>query len=149
PAGRHLAVPAGGRAVRRRRPARLADHQLPDRPIDRRARQRVFGTLMVEQRHDGVPSQPAYEPFAAVRGDAPAGPPVALLGVACHEDDPSADEVRRQEAADVAAVVRTALEEGWLVDRSNGGPVPDWQPARAGDSTILVPTRTALPALDR
>jgi ATP-dependent helicase/nuclease subunit A len=108
----------------------------------------VFGTLMVEQRHDGVPSQPAYEPFAAVRGDAPAGPPVALLGVACHEDDPSADEVRRREAADVAAVVRTALEEGWLVDRSNGGPVPDWQPARAGDITILVPTRTSLPALE-
>lgn len=109
---------------------------------------RVFGTLMVPQRHDGLPSQPDYEPFAAVRGDAPVGPPVALLGVAQHEDEPKADEVRRREAADVAAAIRTALAEGWLVDRSGGGPVPDWQPARPGDITVLVPARTSLPALE-
>src|SRR5690606_10631449 len=93
----------------------------------------LFGELVREQRHDGVPSQPAYEALEPRRGDAPAGPPVAVLGPRPHEDAPDAAELRRREAADVAAAVRRVLAEGWLVDRSPHGPAPDWQPARAGD----------------
>src|SRR5690606_19620488 len=63
----------------------------------------LFGELVREQRHDGVPSQPAYEALEPRRGDAPAGPPVAVLGPRPHEDAPDAAELRRREAADVAA----------------------------------------------
>ncbi|HET6954884.1 MAG TPA: UvrD-helicase domain-containing protein, partial [Acidimicrobiales bacterium] len=108
----------------------------------------VFAALITEQRRDGVPSQPAYEPFVAVRGDAPVGPPVTVLGAAAHEDRPRAAEVREREAADVAAAIRRAVDEGWLVDRDPHGAAPDWRPARLGDITVLVPTRTSLPALE-
>jgi ATP-dependent exoDNAse (exonuclease V) beta subunit len=108
----------------------------------------VFGELVREQRHEGVPSQPAYEALAPRRDDAPVGPPVAVLGPEPHDDEPNAAEIRRREAADVAAAVRRVLAEGWQVDRAPHGPAPDWQPARAGDITILVPTRTSLPALE-
>jgi ATP-dependent helicase/nuclease subunit A len=108
----------------------------------------VFSLLVVEQRIDGVPSQPGYEPLVAVRGDAPVGPPVAVLGAEVHEDRPRAAEVRSREAADVAEAVRRIVAEGWHVDRHPHGPAPDWQPARLGDITVLVPTRTSLPALE-
>ncbi|HEX6568247.1 MAG TPA: UvrD-helicase domain-containing protein [Acidimicrobiales bacterium] len=108
----------------------------------------VFGQLIREQRHDDLPSQPAYEPLAARRGDAPSGPPVAVLGPDAHDDAPTAAEIRRRESADVAAAVGQILAEGWRVDHSPHGPVSDWQRARAGDITILVPTRTSLPALE-
>ncbi len=108
----------------------------------------VFGSLIVEQVHDGLPSQPPYVPFVPVRPDAPTGPPVAVLGADAHEDEPNADEVRRREAADVAEAIRRVVGEGWLVDRAPQAPTPDWQPARLGDITILVPTRTSLPALE-
>ncbi|MBN2624599.1 MAG: UvrD-helicase domain-containing protein [Acidimicrobiales bacterium] len=108
----------------------------------------VFGALIVEQRHDGLPSQPAYAAFAPVRPDAPSGPPVAVLGPVAHDDKPPAAEIRRRESLDVAAAIRRILDEGWLVDRDPHGRHSDWQPARAGDITILVPTRTSLPALE-
>jgi ATP-dependent helicase/nuclease subunit A len=108
----------------------------------------VFGELIHAQDHDGVPSQPGYESLVAVRPDAPVGPPVTILGPEAHDDKPSAAELRAREAADVAASVRQVLEEGWLIDRAPHGPAPDWHPARAGDITILVPTRTSLPALE-
>src|SRR4029450_9552495 len=41
-----------------------------------------------------------------------------------------------------------ALDEGWLVDRSPDADRHDWQPARAGDVAILVPTRLSLPPLE-
>ncbi|MDD9369532.1 MAG: UvrD-helicase domain-containing protein [Acidimicrobiales bacterium] len=111
----------------------------------------VFGQLITEQRHDDLPSQPAYAPLTSVRSDAPVGPPVAVLGPVAHEADggnPNAAEVRRREAVDVAAAITQVIAEGWRVDRAPHGPTPDWQPARAGDITILVPTRTSLPALE-
>ena len=108
----------------------------------------VFGELIHAQDHDGVPSQPGYESLVAVRPDAPVGPPVTILGPEAHDDKPSAAELRAREAADVAASVGQVLEEGWLIDRAPHGPAPDWHPARAGDITILVPTRTSLPALE-
>jgi ATP-dependent exoDNAse (exonuclease V) beta subunit len=108
----------------------------------------TFAELIREQRHGDLPSQPAYEAFTAVRADAPHGPPVVVLGAEAHAGKPNAAEVRRRESADVAAAIARIVDEGWLVDRAPHGPVRDWQPARAGDITILVPTRTSLPALE-
>ena len=129
----------------------------------------VFGQLIQPQGHGSVRSQPAYEPLVAVRDDAPVGPAVSVLGRRQHgEDAPEpeptdtadagapapraprlyAEDVRRLESAEVAATIRRALDEGWLVDRSPDANRHDWQPARAGDVAILVPTRLSLPALE-
>src|ERR671910_135716 len=108
----------------------------------------VFGELIQHETRGGAPSQPGYEPFVAVRPDPPSGPPVSVLGRMAHTDQPRADEVRARESAGVAATIRRALGEGWPVDRSADPDRPDWQPARAGDITILVPTRLSLPALE-
>jgi ATP-dependent exoDNAse (exonuclease V) beta subunit len=93
-------------------------------------------------------SQPGFEPSVAVRPDAAVGPPVSVLGRTAHGDGPSADELRAREAADVATAVSRILGEGWHVDRSPDWQDPDWQPARAGDITILLPTRLSLPFLE-
>ncbi|HZA87474.1 MAG TPA: UvrD-helicase domain-containing protein, partial [Acidimicrobiales bacterium] len=108
----------------------------------------VFGELIQHETRGGAPSQPGYEPFVAVRPDPPSGPPVSVLGRVAHTDQPRADEVRARESAEVAATIRRALDEGWPVDRSADPDRPDWQPARAGEITILVPTRLSLPALE-
>jgi ATP-dependent exoDNAse (exonuclease V) beta subunit len=129
----------------------------------------VFGRLIEPQAHDGVHSQPGYEALVAVRHDAPVGPAVSVIGRnqhgrEQHEAAPAgegpatgrerrpgrltADDVRRRESADVAATIRRALDEGWLVDRSPDADHQDWQPAQAGDVAILVPTRLSLPALE-
>jgi ATP-dependent helicase/nuclease subunit A len=130
----------------------------------------LFGQLIQSQWHGGVRSQPGYEALVAVRDDAPVGPAVSVLGRARHGEvlpetpptgDPpglatparttarlSAEDVRRRESAEVAATIRRALDERWLVDRSPDVDRHDWQPARAGDVAILVPTRLSLPALE-
>jgi ATP-dependent exoDNAse (exonuclease V) beta subunit len=103
----------------------------------------VFGALITAS--DG--SQPSYEPLAPAPGrrSAPVGPGVALVG-ALHTDEPSADELRAREAADVATAVRSAL--GWQVsDVERGGGA--WRQARPGDIAVLLPARTSLPALER
>ncbi len=130
----------------------------------------VFGQLIQPQGQGGVRSQPRYEALVAVRDDAPVGPAVSVLGRRQHGEEPPeadttgdtsgpaararpsprlfAEDVRRLESADVAATIRRALDEGWLVDRSPDADRHDWQPARAGDVAILVPTRLSLPALE-
>jgi ATP-dependent helicase/nuclease subunit A len=108
----------------------------------------VFGRLIQPQWHGSVRSQPSYEPLVAVRDDAPAGPAISIIGRDQHTDKPLAEEVRRREAAEVAATIRRALDEGWQVDRATDAARPDWRPARAGDVAILVPTRLSLPALE-
>ena len=108
----------------------------------------VFGLLIQPTERGGLPSQPAYEAFDSVRPDAPVGPPVSVLGRDAHDDRPRAAELRTRESDDVAAAVRRVLDEGWQVDLSADWRVPDWRPARARDITILVPTRTVLPALE-
>jgi ATP-dependent helicase/nuclease subunit A len=130
----------------------------------------VFGQLIQLQGHGDVRSQPAYEALVAVRDDAPVGPAVSVLGRTQHGEvaarpEPGdditdagapvptaprlyAEDVRRLESAEVAVTIRRALDEGWLVDRSSDADRHDWQPARAGDVAILVPTRLSLPALE-
>ncbi len=108
----------------------------------------VFGRLIVAV--DG--SQPAYHPLADYRPSAPSGPPIVLLGVDLHTDQPNADEVRTREAADVVAAVRTALAERWQVAAeqrlSDGRSGQRWRDVTLADIAILVPARTSLPHLE-
>jgi ATP-dependent exoDNAse (exonuclease V) beta subunit len=129
-----------------RRLALTTNHRAGSPIID--AVNHVFGRLIEHGERGGLPSQPAYEPFVAARDEPPAGPAVSVLGRDAHDDAPRAAELRTRESAEVAATVLRALREGWQVDRSADWTAPDWQPARAGDVTILVPTRTVLPALE-
>ena len=108
----------------------------------------VFGRLIIAV--DG--SQPGYHPLADYRPAAPSGPPVVLLGVDPHTDQPNADEVRTREAADVVAAVRTALAERWQVAAeqrlSDGRSGQRWRDVTLADIAILVPARTSLPHLE-
>ena len=104
----------------------------------------VFRVLMEDKGEHEVPSQPDYVPLDAMRAAAPTGPAVAVAGPQAHPRATTAAELRRAEAASVAATVNTALEEGWSVDGDGDG----WRPARLGDITILVPARTSLPFLE-
>ncbi len=88
-------------------------------------------------------AQPEYQPLDAVRPALPGGPPVLLLGADAHDVGTSADEVRRREAADVAAALVRATSEGWKVSDRHGGVAA----ARWGDCAVLLPARTSLPAL--
>ena len=112
----------------------------------------TFGRLIIPGT-PGAPgadlqSQPAFEPSVAVRPDAAAGPVVSVIGRTPHGDGPSADDLRAREANDVATAISRILAEGWLVDRSPEWQEPDWQPARAGDITVLMPTRLSLPFVE-
>jgi ATP-dependent helicase/nuclease subunit A len=91
-----------------------------------------------------VPSQPTYLALTSTRSPSLAGPPVAVLGRNPHPQGTGADELRAAEAADVAATVARALYESWEVDEGQG----QARPARLGDFTILVPSRTSLPFLE-
>jgi ATP-dependent exoDNAse (exonuclease V) beta subunit len=107
---------------------------------------RTFGQLMTPG--TDRQSQPAFEPSVAVRPDPPVGPVVSVVGQVAHGDGPSADDLRAREATDVATSVSRILAEGWQVDRSADWRAPDWQPARAGDITVLMPTRLSLPFVE-
>ncbi len=103
----------------------------------------IFGQLMPEE----IPgSQPAYEPLGAARAASESVDhrPVVLGGL---HPRGRAPEVRRVEAADVAAVVASVRNDPgrWPVGDPDapGG----FRPARLADVTILIPTRTELPAL--
>jgi ATP-dependent helicase/nuclease subunit A len=104
---------------------------------------RVFADLMGSRPvlDVPVPSQPEYVALSATRGEPPAGPAVAVIGRAAH-DDVGADDLRAAEAAEVAATVARAISDGWSVQDGDG-----WRDARLGDVTILVPARTSLPFL--
>ncbi|HWE70846.1 MAG TPA: UvrD-helicase domain-containing protein [Acidimicrobiales bacterium] len=101
----------------------------------------VFGCLFGAG-VDGA--QPAYAPLMAERGEpfgAPHGvAPVILLGGPI--DRQSIADVRAEESAEIAATIRRIREEKWPVgDRG--------LPARLSDITVLIPTRTGLPQLQR
>nr|WP_216077480.1 UvrD-helicase domain-containing protein [Isoptericola sediminis] len=96
--------------------------------------------------------QSTYEALATHRraADAPAAeapglPGVVVLGAEAHEDKPKADELREREAADVAATVRQALDDGWPVCDPD---THEWHPLRPRDVAVLVPARTSLPHLE-
>jgi ATP-dependent helicase/nuclease subunit A len=89
-------------------------------------------------------AQPAYAPLVAERrapfGNPQGVAPVILLGGAI--DRQSIADVRAEESAEIAATIRRIREEKWpLGDRG--------LPARLSDITVLIPTRTGLPQLQR
>jgi ATP-dependent exoDNAse (exonuclease V) beta subunit len=108
----------------------------------------IFRELIVAEPE----SQPEYVALEPVRDAAPLGPAVVLLGTEPDDERTSADALRAAEAADVAAVVRRALREGWAVMRRMPGPDgagPEQpEPCRLGDICILLPARTSLGHLE-
>ena len=103
----------------------------------------VFGQLITYA--EG--SQPEYAPLQARRPSGGRGPAVAVIGADPIADDLKVEELRRAEAAAVAAAVAAALDQGWEMDEG-GADEPRRRPVRAGDVAILVPARTSLPALE-
>jgi ATP-dependent helicase/nuclease subunit A len=104
---------------------------------------RVFGSMITFQQD----RQPAYEDLAPHRSLPDLGPPVAVIGAEAHPDKTSADEVRLNEARDVAATIRTALAEGWTVQDGNDLQAPARKIERR-DIAVLLPARTSLAALE-
>lgn len=105
----------------------------------------VFGALIAYE----PGRQPAYQPLRTWRATAdPDLAPVVLLGHDEHDGGLDAENLRRAEADDVAATIRAALDDGWLVGEGSH-PETTWRPCRPSDITILLPARTSLPALER
>ena len=103
----------------------------------------VFGRLIAYA--EG--SQPEYGPLQARRPTGGRGPAVAVIGADPITADLKAEDLRKAEAASVAAAVAAATEEGWEMDEGDADE-PRRRPVRAGDVAILVPARTSLPALE-
>lgn len=103
----------------------------------------VFGRLIAYE--EG--SQPEYGPLQARRPPGGRGPAVAVIGADPIAADLKAEDLRKAEAASVAAAVAAALEEGWEMDEGDADE-PRRRPVRAGDVAVLVPARTSLPALE-
>jgi len=101
----------------------------------------VFGQLI--EHRDG--SQPAYEALAPAPEavDAEQGPGAAVIGMKELPGHFNADAVRGVEAAAVAEAIRRARGT-WHVHGPDGA-----RSATLGDMTILVPSRTSLPILER
>jgi ATP-dependent exoDNAse (exonuclease V) beta subunit len=108
----------------------------------------IFRELIVAEPE----SQPEYVALEPVREPAPTGPAVVLLGTDPDPEAATADELREREAADVAAVVRRALREGWSVvrrtDHAPGDGREQAERCRLGDLCILLPARTSLGHLE-
>ncbi|MGH8988700.1 MAG: UvrD-helicase domain-containing protein, partial [Acidimicrobiales bacterium] len=85
--------------------------------------------------------QPAYLPSVAARPTDP-GPPraVSVLGAGV-EHEALARDTRRVEAAEVAALLRRAVDEGWPVGAEGRAVQPE-------DIAVLVPSRAPVPALE-
>ncbi|WP_024794841.1 UvrD-helicase domain-containing protein [Tomitella biformata] len=113
----------------------------------------VFGKLITAQDR----TQPEYVPLAPAPGRpewlAEWGPtpfvfanPPAEYGESLEGLSP-ADAVRAAEAADVARVIGTAIQEGWRKEVGGHGKFSH-EPLRLKDMCLLLPTRTALPYLE-
>ncbi len=101
----------------------------------------LFGQLIGE----GEPgAQPRYTPLGAVRSPDPEAPgaPVLVIG-GPHPRTVPVGEIRELEAADVAAVICRAMDEGWRCEREGS-----WRPVRLQDIAVLIPSRLSLPALE-
>ena len=111
----------------------------------------VFGRLITYE----ADAQPAFRALDACRAPALLDHgTVSLLGIDRHDDLAtnqrnaeigSADALRLREAADVAAMVSTALADGWPVFDET---LDTLRPCRPGDICILLPTRISLPSLE-
>ncbi len=107
----------------------------------------VFGRLIQRAvTDDGTTlAQPAFEALDAQPAPTLRGASVGLLGVDPHPKGTLVGALRAQEAAEVAAAVRTVVTEGWTV-RQPGHDAP--VPARWRDIAVLIPARTVLGQLE-
>ena len=103
---------------------------------------RVFGELF-DASHPDV--SPAYQAMVALRKDAPAGPPVAVLG---GKTESGADELRQIEARHIAQTCAEAIRASWQVADRGEGPGRTRR-ATYGDIAVLVRTRSLVPDLER
>ncbi|GMU79525.1 MAG: ATP-dependent DNA helicase [Acidimicrobiia bacterium] len=96
---------------------------------------------------DGDPSglQAAYDALLPVRADDDA--PITIVG-AEHPRDTDLASLRRQEAQELAELVRRVRDEGWLVARRGPDGEERLEPARFADIAVLLPTRTTLAYLE-
>ena len=92
----------------------------------------------------GAHLHPEYVALDAWREAVGGGPSVVTLGTDGH-DGLSAERIREAEAADVATLIREAIEEGWEVDDRHLGVC---RPAQLSDIAVLIPARTCLPQLE-
>ncbi len=91
------------------------------------------------------PGQATYIPLRAHRPAHPADVTVRLLGEPRNARVP---EIRREEAAEIARVVREAKDGRWQVcDDGEDAGREQFRDAEFKDIAILVPTRTSLPGL--
>ena len=99
----------------------------------------VFGRLIVEE--PGV--QPKYTPLDVAPARAEAAGSVTTFGAAATG---TAEEIRTDEARDIASLIVSALTDGWTVGDRGAG----WaeRPVRPDDVTILLPARTAIFAIE-
>ena len=107
----------------------------------------VFGRLIQRAvTDDGTTlAQPAFEALDAQPAPTVRGASVGLLGVDPHPRGTLVAALHAQEAAEVAAAVRTVVSEGWTVRQlDHDAPVP----ARWRDIAILIPARTVLGQLE-
>ena len=98
----------------------------------------VFGALIG---HGDLDGQAPYVALDAARASEDGASSVRVIGEA---SDGNVDEIRRREMQEIAAVIRSAKAEGWLVSDEDGQ-----RPARYADIAILMPTRTGQGALER
>ena len=99
----------------------------------------------VDLRRTASPSPPTWR-STRCGAQAPSGPAVSFIGCAPHPKAWRADDLREAEAADVAAAIRRAVDDGWAVYDDKTG---DWRPAGWSDVAVLLPARTSLRALER
>jgi len=107
---------------------------------------RVFERLFAA----GGDGQAQWSKLVPVRpGRADAGPPVVTFGGAARGDETVA-AIREREAGEIVEIVRRAVGDPWLVEEGNGGGGVGggWRAARLDDVAVLLPTRTALPAIE-
>ena len=115
----------------------------------------VFGELFELERKQpdaGTAEQVPFEKLVAARDADDAAPvSVHLLGGPLPKESFKADDLRALEAAGIAGMVASIRDEGergakWRVWDKNG---EQWRAPRYDDIAILMPTRTALPALEQ
>ena len=106
----------------------------------------LFDGFMAPPSESGLDIQPYYQPLTPVRGRPPTGPPVIVLGSEEHPTRTlSVGDMRAVEAAGVADVILTAVNQRWSVDDGSEG----WRSARLEDICVLLQTRTSLPQLEQ
>jgi ATP-dependent helicase/nuclease subunit A len=96
-------------------------------------------------------AQPGYQSLDVARQGRVDHGTVTILGATAHDDiggRGGANIIRQREADEVVAAVQTALSEGWEVGYRDEHGQPQLRACRPGDITILLPSRTPLPALE-